>query len=74
MVGDFKLKQEISVGLVCLARKTFDYQAAAEIYSNIKEDLKKIEQVQWEIVEELVIEVDDAQNAAHRLASKDIDT
>jgi len=72
-VGNFKLKQEISVGLVCIARKTFDYQAAAEIYNNIKEDLKKIEQVQWEIVDDLVIEVDDAQRAAHKLASKEID-
>jgi L-fucose isomerase-like protein len=67
------LKQEIRVGLVCIARKTFDYQAAADIYSNIKEDLKKIEKVQWEIVEDLVIEIDDAQNAAHRMASKEID-
>ena len=67
------MKQEIRVGLVCIARKTFDYKAAAEIYSKIKEDLKKIEHVQWEIVEDLVIEIDDAQNAAHRMASKEID-
>jgi L-fucose isomerase-like protein len=67
------LKQEIRVGLVCIARKTFDYRAAAEIYSKIKEDLKKIEHVQWEIVEDLVIEIDNAQNAAHRMASKEID-
>jgi L-fucose isomerase-like protein len=67
------LKQEIHVGLVCLARKTFDYHAAEEIYSKIKEDLKKIEHVQWEIIEDLVIEIDDAQNAAHRLASNEID-
>jgi len=69
----FKLKQKIHVGLVCLARKTFDYQAAAEIYGKIKEDLKKIERVQWEIVEDLVIEVEDAQKAAHRLVSQEID-
>ncbi|MBY9012401.1 MAG: fucose isomerase [Candidatus Lokiarchaeota archaeon] len=67
------MKQEIRVGLVCIARKTFDYKAAAEIYSKIKEDLKKIEHVQWEIVEDLVIEIDNAQNAAHRMASKEID-
>jgi len=67
------LKQEIRVGIVCLARKTFDYKAAEDIYGKIKEDLKEIEKVQWEIVEELVIEVDDAQSAAHRLASKEID-
>lgn len=67
------MKQEIRVGLVCLARKTFDYQAAEEIYGKIKNDLKKIDNVYWEIIEGLVIEVEDAQNAAHRLFSQEID-
>ncbi|NVM17234.1 MAG: fucose isomerase [Candidatus Lokiarchaeota archaeon] len=67
------MKQEICVGVVCFARKTFDYKAAEEIYGKIKKDLKQIEQVQWEIIEELVIEVDDAQKAAHKLASNEID-
>lgn len=67
------MKQKICVGLVCLARKTFDYKAAEEIYVRIKEDLRKIELVQWEIISDLLIEVEDAQDAAHRLASKEID-
>ena len=67
------MKQKICVGLVCLARKTFDYKAAEEIYVRIKEDLKKIELVQWEIISDLLIEVEDAQDAAHGLASKEID-
>ncbi|MFX1448032.1 MAG: L-fucose/L-arabinose isomerase family protein [Promethearchaeota archaeon] len=67
------MKQEIRIGVVCLARKTFDYQAATEIYSKIREDLTEIDQVQWEIVEDLVIEINEAQNAAHRLVSKEID-
>ena len=67
------MKQKICVGLVCLARKTFDYKAAEEIYNKIKEDLKKIELVQWEIIPNLLIDVEDAQEAAHRLASKEID-
>ena len=67
------MKQEIRVGLVCLARKTFDYQAAKEIYGKIKNDLKKLDNVHWEIVEDLVIEIDEAQNAAHRLFSQEID-
>lgn len=67
------MKQEIRVGLVCLARKTFDYQAAEEIYRNIKEDLKILEDIQWEIVESLVIEIEEAQTAAHRLVSQEID-
>ena len=67
------MKQEIRVGVVCLARKTFDYKAAEDIYGEIKEDFNKIEKIQWEIVEELVIEVNEAQSAAHELASKEID-
>ena len=67
------MKQKICVGLVCLARKTFDYKAAEEIYIRIKEDLRKIDLVQWEIISDLLIEVEDAQDAAHRLASKEID-
>ena len=67
------MKQKICVGLVCLARKTFDYKAAEEIYVRIKENLRKIELVQWEIISDLLIEVEDAQDAAHRLASKEID-
>ena len=67
------MKQEIRVGLVCLARKTFDYQAAKEIYGKIKNDLKKLDNVHWEIVEDLVIEIDEAQNAAHRLFCQEID-
>jgi len=66
------LKQKICVGIVCLARKTFDYKAAEEIYSKIKEDLKNKEQVQWEIIPDLLIEVEDAQDAAHTLVSKEI--
>ena len=67
------MKQKICVGIVCLARKTFDYKAAEEIYSKIKEDLKNKEQVQWEIIPDLLIEVEDAQDAAHTLVSKEID-
>lgn len=67
------MKQKICVGIVCLARKTFDYKAAEEIYSKINEDLKNKEQVQWEIIPDLLIEVEDAQDAAHTLVSKEID-
>ncbi|NHJ21573.1 MAG: fucose isomerase [Candidatus Lokiarchaeota archaeon] len=67
------MKQEIRVGLVCLARKTFDYQAAEEIYRKIKNDLNKFEYIQWEIVESLVFEIEEAQKAAHLLSSREVD-
>jgi hypothetical protein len=67
------MKGEINIGVVCLARKTFDYKAALEIYKNIIIDLGNIKNVNWEVIPELVIEIIDAQNASHLLASKKID-
>lgn len=67
------MKQLVSIGVVCLARKTFDFMAAKEIYDSIKKDLSKIEQVNFYFIEELVIEVEDAKKAALDLASKNLD-
>jgi L-fucose isomerase-like protein len=67
------MKQSIKIGVVCLARKTFDYEAAKEIYIKISQDLRTIENVSWEIVPELVIEIEDAQKVALEFASKGID-
>ncbi len=67
------MKQLVKIGVVCIARKTFDFNAAKEIYDKIKLDLKEIEQVEWEIIPELVIEVPEAQSAAHTLAKADVD-
>jgi L-fucose isomerase-like protein len=67
------MKNEVSIGLVCLARKTFDFETAAQIYSNMIEDLSIIENVTWEIIPELIIEVSEAQEAAQDLASREID-
>jgi len=67
------LKEEIKVGVVCVARKTFDYNAAEEIFKDIQSKLKKIENVEWVINTELLIEIKDAQTAAQELKSKSID-
>ncbi len=67
------MKQEIRIGVVCIARKTFDFEVAFEIYQDIQVKLKSIENINWEIIPELVIEIEEAQNAAHHLASKQID-
>ena len=48
------MKQNIRIGIVCIARKTFDYTAAFKIYKKIQEDLKSIEEVEWEIIKDLV--------------------
>ncbi|TFG28430.1 MAG: fucose isomerase [Promethearchaeota archaeon] len=67
------MKQHVRIGIVCLARKTFDFQAAFEIYQQILKKLKTIENITWEIISDLVIEIEEAQKAAHQLASKEID-
>ena len=68
------MKQEIRIGVVCLARKTFDFEAAFEIYQQLQQKLKSIENVDWEFIPELIIEIEDAQKAAHYFASKEIDS
>ena len=67
------MKQKIRIGVVCIARKTFDFMAAVEIYKKIQVNLKQIESIDWEFIPELVFEVEDAQKAANILGSKKID-
>ena len=67
------MKEKIKIGVVCIARKTFDYIAAEDIFKNIQIGLKKIENIDWEITSELVIEIEHAQAAAQELKSKGID-
>lgn len=67
------MKQHIKLGIVCLARETFDSAAAADIYHRIIEEVQGLEAVEWEIIPELVISVEDAQKAAHRLAVSCLD-
>ncbi len=62
------MKQHITVGVVCLARETYDFKAAAEIYARIRGDLAQIAQVSWVLVESLVISPEDAHNAALKMA------
>jgi L-fucose isomerase-like protein len=67
------MKKHIKLGVVCLARKTFDYNAAFEIYKDILKDLNKLENVTVCAVEELVLEVEDAVKAANQLYSSNVD-
>ena len=67
------MKKEIKLGVVCLGRKTFDYQAAEEIFEDIKNNLKDIDKVNYTIIEDLVIEVEDAQKAAKKISGENVD-
>ena len=67
------MKQKIKLGVVCLTRTTFEYKTAQEMYNKTKEDLKKIENTEWEIIEETVIEINEAEAAAKKLSSANVD-
>jgi L-fucose isomerase-like protein len=67
------MKQRITLGMVCLARKTYDWEAAAEIYKKIQEEVQRIENISWEIVTDLVITDEEGQQAALHLALAHVD-
>ncbi len=67
------MKYIVNIGVVCLARKTFDYMAAKEIYQNIQKDLQAVEQTNYHFVQDLIIEIEDAKKAALELASRNLD-
>ncbi len=63
------MKQQVTLGLVCLARETYDFRAAKEIYNGIIKDLQRIEAVNWLVVEPLVITPEEAHAAALTFAA-----
>jgi len=67
------VKQHIRLGLVCLARETYDFAAAAEIYKGFIADVAKVENVSWETIPGLVISIEEAQAAAKKLGGADLD-
>ena len=67
------MKEKIKLGVVCLSRKTFDYQAALNIYKSILIDLHKLEQVEIVAIEDLVIEPINAEAAGKFLYNNNVD-
>ena len=67
------MKQCITVGMVCLARKTYDWEAASELYKEIQKKVQSIENVQWIIIPELLITVEDGEEASAALARSHVD-
>ncbi|MEA5031947.1 MAG: fucose isomerase [Sphaerochaeta sp.] len=63
------MKHRVTLGLVCLARDTYDYKAAKEIYDRQIEHLLTLEAIDWVVVPDLVFSVDEAQAAAESFAS-----
>ncbi len=67
------MKANVRLGVVCLARTTFDFEAAGELYTEILHSIREVEAVEVCAVESLVIEVDEAKAAARYLAGQQID-
>src|SRR6056297_3122257 len=68
------MKQRVRLGLVCLARKTFDYKTAETITDDIIKDLKEnLEEADIIDIPGQVIEIADAKKAALELQKHDID-
>ncbi len=67
------MKQNVRLGVMCLARKTFDYTAAEGLYDDILKGLESLEAVEVCAVKGLVIEPEEARAAALQLAGEDID-
>ena len=67
------MKQRVKLGVVCLTRHTFDFNAAAELYEGIKKDLSKIENLEVCAVEKIIMTQDEAIEAGKFFASNLVD-
>lgn len=54
---------KIKIGVVCLARKTFDFNAAKNIYEKKQQELNKRNDIDFIFEEDLVIEINDVEKA-----------
>ncbi len=61
------------IGVVCLARRTFDVAEAERIYSGLRQDLAALDQADFICLPELLFEREDARRAAEILRREGID-
>ena len=67
------MKQKIKLGVVCLTRHTFDFNAAADLYKGILEDLSKIEALDVCAYEKTIQTQDEAIEVGKYFASNLVD-
>lgn len=67
------MKQKIKLGVICLARNTFDFAAAGEIYSGILADLAKLDDCEIISVSGTVIEPTQAAAAGSLFSREQVD-
>ena len=65
--------KKANIGAVCLARKTFDFESARQNYQKSIDDLKKLDDINWSFINELIIEPREAQIAGEILAANNLD-
>jgi L-fucose isomerase-like protein len=68
-----RMKHRIRLGIACLARDTFDLSAATAAYRKITEEVRRVEEVDWEIATDLLQSPEDARRAAGKFASSGLD-
>ena len=66
-------KYNITIGVICLGRQTYDVKAAEDVYALAQEDMKKIENVDWIINSDLVINQEDAKTASRKMLKANVD-
>lgn len=67
------MKQKVKLGVVCLTRTTYEYKTAQAMYTKTIEDLKKLPNVDFTFIEDCVIEINDAEEAAVKLLAANVD-
>ncbi len=65
--------KKANIGVVCLARKTFDFECALQIYHKTINDLERFDDINWSFISELIIEPQEAQSAGENLAADNLD-
>ena len=67
-------QKKLKLGIVCLARKTFDYKEAHAMYKTVLEQLRtEFLDVEFIAIEDLVIEIEESITAGERFVSENVD-
>lgn len=67
------MKKKIKIGTVCLTRNTFDFNAAAGLYEEILNDLKKRDDIELVAFDGIIMESDEAQKVGRFFSENLVD-
>ena len=65
--------QNIKLGVVCLARTTYEYKTAQSMFCGTMKALQKIPNIDYTFMEETLIEVAEAEAAAEKMLAANVD-